>query len=115
MVDHHPEPFVYHPETENGAPVRHTLTPEEIASLAEMGEIRALTAGVVAEVKAAVGARVKEGQLLLVMEAMKMLNRIESPIDGTVKEVAVREGQQVSQGDLLLKVRPRREKRNGTT
>ena len=113
IVDHHPEPFVHHPETEDGAAVRSELTPEEIASLAEMGEIRALTAGVVSEVKEVAGARVKEGQLLLVMEAMKMLNRIESPIAGTVKEVAVKEGQQVRQGDLLVKVRPRREKRNG--
>jgi pyruvate carboxylase len=109
-VDHHPEPFVHQPEPEKGAPARTELTPEEIASLAEMGEIRALSAGVVVEVKAAAGDRVEEGGLLLVMEAMKMLNRLASPIAGTVKEVAVREGQQVAQGDLLLKVRPRRKK-----
>jgi len=113
MVDHHPETFVHQAEARSGAAVRTELTPEEIASLAEMGEIRALTAGVVAEVKTAAGARVKEGELLLVMEAMKMLNRIESPLAGTVKEVAVKEGQQVRQGDLLLKVRPRREKKEG--
>ena len=110
MVDHHSEPFVHKPEVENGAAVRNELTPEEIASLAEMGEIRALTTGVVAELKAAAGDRVAEGDLLLVMEAMKMLNRIVSPIAGTVKEVAVKEGQQVAHGDLLLKVRPKREK-----
>jgi len=110
MVDHHPEPFLYQPEVENGAAVKSELTPDEITALAEMGEIRALTTGVVAELKASAGTRVAEGDVLLVMEAMKMLNRILSPIAGTVKEVAVKEGQQVAQGDLLLKVRPRREK-----
>jgi len=111
MVDHHPEPFLHQPEAENGAPGRAALTPEGIASLAEMGEIRAMATGVVAEIRAAVDGRVQEGDLLLVMEAMKMLNRIESPIAGTVKEIAVKEGQQVTQGDLLLKVRPRSARR----
>jgi len=115
LVDHHPEPFLYQPEAEAGAAARVELTPEEIASLAEMGEIRALTNGVVAELAAAQGDRVAEGDLLLVMEAMKMLNRIVSPLTGMVKEVAVKEGQQVSQGDLLVKIRPRQEKDEEST
>ncbi|MYA17287.1 MAG: biotin/lipoyl-binding protein [Gammaproteobacteria bacterium] len=48
------------------------------------------------------GDAVAEGQLLLVLEAMKMQHRITAPFDGTVKEVHVAEGQQVDNGALLV-------------
>lgn len=47
------------------------------------------------------GQKVKEGQDLLVLEAMKMKNRIKSPLTGTVKAVHVKEGVKVPK-DLLL-------------
>jgi len=110
MVDHHLEPFTCEPEGESAKQGKPTFTADEITALAEMGEIRSIANGVVAELHAKEGDRVKEGGLLLVLEAMKMLNRIESPIEGTVREVAVTEGQQVEPGDLLAKIRPRRSK-----
>ena len=48
------------------------------------------------------GDAVTEGQLLLVLEAMKMQHRITAPFDGSVKEVHVEEGQQVDNGALLV-------------
>ena len=48
------------------------------------------------------GDTVAEGQLLLVLEAMKMQHRITAPFDGTVKEVHVEQGQQVDNGALLV-------------
>ena len=48
------------------------------------------------------GEAVSEGQLLLVLEAMKMQHRITAPFDGKVKEVHVEEGQQVDNGALLV-------------
>jgi len=110
MVDHHPQPFSYRPEGEAAGPAVKEMTLEEISALAEMGEMRAFAAGVVAEVAVKEGDRVKEGDLLVVLEAMKMLNRITSPIEGTVKQVAVKAGQQVTLGDLLVQVRPKRQK-----
>ncbi len=110
MVDHHLEPFTCEPEGETAKEGKPTFTAEEITALAEMGEIRSIANGVVAEMHAQEGDRVQEGGLLLVLEAMKMLNRIESPIEGTVHEVAVSEGQQVEPGDLLVKIRPRSSK-----
>jgi len=110
MVDHHLEPFTSEPEGEASKESKPTFTAEEITALAEMGEIRSIANGVVAEMHAKEGDRVKEGDPLLVLEAMKMLNRIESPIEGTVREVAVAEGQQVQPGDLLVKIRPRSSK-----
>ena len=48
------------------------------------------------------GDAVEEGQLLLVLEAMKMQHRITAPFDGTVKELHVAEGEQVDNGALLV-------------
>ena len=110
VVDHHSQPFTYQPEGVGAAAQKPTFTPEEIATLAEMGEVRALSAGVVAEVNVKEGERVKEDQVLLMLEAMKMLNRVTSAIEGHVKEVAVQEGQDIEPGDLLVKIRPRRAK-----
>lgn len=49
-----------------------------------------------------VGERVSEGQTLLIIEAMKVMNNLPSPRAGTVKEVLVRDGQPVEYGETLL-------------
>jgi acetyl-CoA carboxylase biotin carboxyl carrier protein len=49
-----------------------------------------------------VGATVKEGQTLLIIEAMKTMNQIPSPKSGTVTEILVEDGQPVEYGQLLV-------------
>lgn len=46
--------------------------------------------------------KVKEGEILLILEAMKMNNNLFSPIKGVVKEVYVTQGMSVAKGTLLL-------------
>ncbi|MDI3316060.1 MAG: biotin/lipoyl-binding protein [Bacillota bacterium] len=58
--------------------------------------------GVVLEVRAEEGQRVEEGDVLCVLEAMKMENEITAPVGGTVAEVAVRPSEAVNTGDLLF-------------
>lgn len=48
--------------------------------------------------------RVKKGQKLMVLEAMKMETTISAPLDGTVREIVVAPGTQVESGDLLLTI-----------
>ena len=66
--------------------------------------VKAAIPGVVAEVCAAAGKRVKHGDTLLVLEAMKMLNRIPSPLDGNIKAVHVSAGDKVLKGQMLIEL-----------
>lgn len=52
------------------------------------------------------GDKVKAGQTVLIMEAMKMENEIHCAVGGTVKELKVKEGQAVLEGDVLLVIDP---------
>jgi acetyl-CoA carboxylase biotin carboxyl carrier protein len=52
-----------------------------------------------------VGKRVRRGQVVCIIEAMKLMNEIESEVDGTVLEVMVKNGDTVQYGDALFKLR----------
>ncbi len=58
--------------------------------------------GTVIKVNATKGQKVRKGDVLLVIEAMKMANDIVAEGEGTIKEVLVSLGQNVIQGDLLI-------------
>lgn len=58
--------------------------------------------GKILSIKANVGASVKKGEVLLILEAMKMENEIVAPEDGTVASVNVSVGSAVEAGDTLV-------------
>lgn len=60
--------------------------------------------GMVFSIKCKVGDTVKVGDVLLVLEAMKMESDIPSPQDGVIKEIFVSAGQHVRRGDPLLAI-----------
>jgi biotin carboxyl carrier protein len=66
--------------------------------------IRALIPGVVAEIGVTPGQAVRKGETLMILEAMKMLNRIAAPADGRVKSFAVAAGEKVSKGQVLVEL-----------
>jgi acetyl-CoA carboxylase biotin carboxyl carrier protein len=69
-------------------------------------EIEAEIAGNVWKVEKAAGDRVKEEDVLLILESMKMEIPVESPCSGTVGEVRVQEGDTVEEGTVLVLIEP---------
>ena len=66
------------------------------------GTITAPMSGNIFKLLVNVGDTVKNGQAVVILEAMKMENEIFSPCDGTVKEVRVAQGATVQPGEVLL-------------
>jgi acetyl-CoA carboxylase biotin carboxyl carrier protein len=53
-----------------------------------------------------VGQRVRKGQVLCIIEAMKLMNEIEAEVDGTIIAVLAENGQPVEYGEPLFQIRP---------
>ena len=53
-----------------------------------------------------VGGRVKVGQTLCILEAMKLMNELEAETDGTIKEVCVDNAEPVEYGQILFRILP---------
>ena len=65
-------------------------------------QVTAPMPGSVLDVKVKEGDSVKEGDTLLILEAMKMENEITAPVSGVVKAIKVSQGATVNTGDLML-------------
>ncbi|HZX46742.1 MAG TPA: biotin/lipoyl-containing protein, partial [Clostridia bacterium] len=61
--------------------------------------------GTVLDVKVKEGQSVKQGDVLVILEAMKMENEIFAPADGTVASVNVSAGASVNAGDVLVSLK----------
>jgi 3-methylcrotonyl-CoA carboxylase alpha subunit len=68
------------------------------------GDLFAPMPGLVRRVEVSPGSKVLRGQILMVLEAMKMEHAIRSPRDGVVSRIAYREGEQVEQGVPLVEI-----------
>ncbi len=66
------------------------------------GAIKSPLPGTILDVMVREGDTVKAGQRLLLLEAMKMENNIDSDRDGTVQSISVRKGDAVLEGDVLI-------------
>ncbi|MEX2349391.1 MAG: biotin/lipoyl-containing protein [Flavobacteriaceae bacterium] len=69
-----------------------------------VNDIKAPMPGLILDVPVKAGDTVKEGDYLLVLEAMKMENALTAPRDGVVKAVAVSKGETVDKGQLLIEM-----------
>jgi pyruvate carboxylase subunit B len=71
------------------------------AAVVEGTEVPAPMPGMIIRYLVGVDDKVKAGDTLLILEAMKMQNTIASPIDGVIKEISLKPGQSVNTGDTL--------------
>ena len=86
------------------APAAPAAAPKAAAPAGAAGavSVKAPMPGNILGVKVAAGASVKAGDVLVILEAMKMENEIVAPQDGTVASVNVHKGDTVNSGDVLV-------------
>ena len=77
---------------------------KEVAATGAGEAVEAPMPGTIVNVNVKNGDVVKKGQVLAILEAMKMENEIVAPIDGTVVSVDVEKGQNVNLGDSLVQI-----------
>ena len=72
----------------------------------ETGEfhLRAPMPGLVVAIPVAEGQQIKKGQVILILESMKMQNELKAPRDGTIGRIRVKAGETVEQRQTLLSV-----------
>jgi biotin carboxyl carrier protein len=61
--------------------------------------------GTVLDIFVKKGQTVKKGDVLMILDAMKMQNKLKSGIDGTIKKILVNKGDSVSKGALLIEMK----------
>jgi len=106
LVDYRPFTFEYEGRLGGGAAARASRAGGAPAAprAGVKGGIAAQIAGRIISVKVKAGDAVNQGDVLLLLEAMKMENEIKAAASGVVKEVLVTEGQRVTEGDTLVVV-----------
>lgn len=88
------------------APVKTIEAPKAAQEAVEAGisAVRAPLPGTINDIKVTVGQAVKKGETLVILEAMKMENSIDSECDGKVQEVKVQKGDTVMEGAILVTI-----------
>lgn len=86
------------------APVRYAPARALATRHAAGGSLQAPMPGVVLDVRTSAGSEVSEGELLVVLESMKMELSVASPRDGVVEQVHVSAGDRVTEGQALIEL-----------
>ena len=67
-----------------------------------MGDIRSPFNGSVQKIEVKIGDEVKHGDVIVIIEAMKMQTPLKSEVEGKVERIFVKEGDQIKTGDRLV-------------
>ena len=81
---------------------------EEITTGDETGNLCAPIPGMIIEYKKKVGDKVKAGDTIVVLEAMKMFNNLDAPCDGVIINIDHKAGDSVSKGSILCYIEPKK-------
>ena len=84
------------------APAPKAVAPKAAPSTAGSNAVTAPMPGTILDVKVSVGQTIKKGDVICVLEAMKMENDIPSPQDGVVASVNVQKGANVNANDVII-------------
>lgn len=89
------------------APVAPAPAPAAPAASANLGAGRVVGAplpGTVLQVKGSEGQKVKAGETIIIIEAMKMENEVVAPVDGTITSIVAQKGAAVQANDPLFTI-----------
>lgn len=86
------------------APAAPAPVPEVKATPGEGTPVNAPMPGTVLDVQVKAGQQISKGDVLIILEAMKMENEIMAPQDGVVTSVAVKKGDSVNSNDLIATI-----------
>lgn len=103
-----PQMAVERPAVEGGAPAPKAEAPKPAALEIKSPMVGTFYAAPEPGAKAyvSVGDRISKGQIVCIIEAMKIMNEIESEFDGVVREVNVTDAQPVEYGQVLFRIDP---------
>ena len=94
-----PKPAAAAPAQPAPQPVAHP-----VAAAGAGTKVTAPLPGTITEVCVTVGQQVKEGQTVVILEAMKMQNNIEAETTGTITSIMVKQGDTVMEGSVLVTI-----------
>ena len=97
-------PKIEAPKPAVAAPQQAAAPAQPAAAAGAGNPVKAPLPGTVTEIKVQVGQQVNVGDIVLVLEAMKMQNNIEAEYAGTVTSVVVKPGETVMEGAVLLDI-----------
>jgi len=83
------------------APAPQAAAPAPAVQTAGGDAIKAPMPGTILQIVKSAGASVKEGETILILEAMKMENEIMAPRDGVIAQIVTAKGASVNTGDVL--------------
>jgi acetyl-CoA carboxylase biotin carboxyl carrier protein len=110
-----PQVVTFAPAAQVAAPIVYqeaiAEAPAAVASGKKLHEVRSPMVGTFyrkpspdAEAYVSVGSSVKKGSVLCIVEAMKLMNEIESDITGKIAEVCLEDGQMAEYGEVLFRI-----------
>ena len=72
-----------------------------------LGDVISNLPGTIIKIEVKEGETVEAGQVLLIHQAMKMLNRVVAPVSGVIAEIGVQEGEKIGKNHLMVKIEPK--------
>jgi biotin carboxyl carrier protein len=81
------------------------FTARKLYTPADQKSILSFIPGTVLDILAKAGQKVRIGDDLIILDAMKMQNRLKSKSNGVIKKIMVKKGDKVSKGTMLLKLK----------
>ena len=98
------KPKVEAPKSVAAAPVAAPAAAQPAAPAGSGNAVKAPLPGTINAINVKVGDTVAVGDIVLVLEAMKMQNNIESEFSGTVTSITVKQGETVMEGTVLMTI-----------